>query len=162
MKLTPVVDALLLMSPRQAASSLDFMVAEPPSQEDLRSSFEGLLNLALTRGCVMPASCGLGPDVTGVVESVIRWIRFQQVSELLTEVTSVRVRSYCLHFVMRRFMGLNVSRVIGYGSPWPRWQFFSVTPRVCRSRSKFVVAVGESRDVDRADVRQWRPVRSGC
>jgi hypothetical protein len=99
--------------------------------------------------------------VTGVVESVIRWIRFQQVSELLTEVTSVRVRSYCLHFVMRRFMGLNVSRVIGYGSPWPRWQFCSVTPRVCRSRSKFVVAVGESRDVDRTDVRQWSRLGRG-
>ena len=61
MKITPVVDALLLIGPRQAASSLGSMVAEPPSQEDLRSTFEAVLNLALTKGCVTPASCGLGP-----------------------------------------------------------------------------------------------------
>jgi hypothetical protein len=46
------------------------MVAEPPSPEQLRSTFQGLLNLALTRGRVTPGSCGLGPNTLAAIDIV--------------------------------------------------------------------------------------------
>ena len=46
------------------------MVAEPPSPELLRSTFQGLLNLALTRGRVASSSCGLGPNTLAAIDVV--------------------------------------------------------------------------------------------
>jgi len=46
------------------------MLAEPPSPEQLRSTFQGLLNLALTRGRVASSSCGLGPNILAAINVV--------------------------------------------------------------------------------------------
>src|SRR6476620_4327781 len=46
------------------------MLAEPPSPEQLRSTFQGLLNLALTRGRVASSSCGLGPNTLAAINVV--------------------------------------------------------------------------------------------
>ena len=46
------------------------MHAESPTPEDLRPIFQGLLNLALTRGRVAPSSSGLGPSTTAAINVV--------------------------------------------------------------------------------------------
>jgi hypothetical protein len=46
------------------------MSAEPPSPEELRSTFQGLLDLALTRGRVASSSCGLGPNTLAAINVV--------------------------------------------------------------------------------------------
>ena len=46
------------------------MLAEPPSPEQLRATFLGLLNLALTRGRVASSSCGLGPNTRAAINVV--------------------------------------------------------------------------------------------
>jgi len=46
------------------------MHAESPTPEDLRPIFQGLLNLALTRGRVAPSSSGLGPSTTAAINGV--------------------------------------------------------------------------------------------
>jgi hypothetical protein len=45
------------------------MLAEPPP-DDLRTTFQRLLNLALTRGRATPSSCGLGPETLAAIDVV--------------------------------------------------------------------------------------------
>jgi hypothetical protein len=46
------------------------MLAEPPTPEELRLTFQGLLNLALTRGRLTPPCCGLGPGTLAAINVV--------------------------------------------------------------------------------------------
>ena len=46
------------------------MLAEPPTPDELRSTFQGLLNLALTRGRVTPSCSGLGPNTLAAIDVV--------------------------------------------------------------------------------------------
>ena len=46
------------------------MVSQPPSADELRATFQGLLNLALTRGRATPGSCGLGPQTRAAIDAV--------------------------------------------------------------------------------------------
>ena len=46
------------------------MMAEPPSPDELRSIFQELLNLALTRGRGTSSSCGLGPNTLAAIDVV--------------------------------------------------------------------------------------------
>jgi hypothetical protein len=46
------------------------MSAEPPSPEQLRATFQRLLNLALTRGRAASGSCGLGPNTLAAINVV--------------------------------------------------------------------------------------------
>ena len=52
------------------SATLGKMLAEPPSPEQLRATFLGLLNLALTRGRVASSSCGLGPNTRAAINVV--------------------------------------------------------------------------------------------
>jgi len=45
------------------------MLAEPPSYDELRTTFD-LLNLALTRGRATPARCALGPSTLAAIDVV--------------------------------------------------------------------------------------------
>ena len=51
-------------------AELGRMLAEPPSPEQLRATFQALLNLALTRGRVTSSSCGLGPNTLAAINVV--------------------------------------------------------------------------------------------
>ncbi|MBE1552254.1 hypothetical protein GGC64_006341 [Mycobacterium sp. OAS707] len=44
--------------------------ADPPSRDGLRTTFQGLLNLALARGRGAPTRCGLGPGTVAAVDAV--------------------------------------------------------------------------------------------
>jgi hypothetical protein len=46
------------------------MSAETPSRQQLRATFQRLLNLALTRGRVTSSSCGLGPNTLAAINVV--------------------------------------------------------------------------------------------
>ena len=46
------------------------MLDEPHSPDELRSTFQGLLNLALTRGRVTASSCALGPGTRAAIDVV--------------------------------------------------------------------------------------------
>ena len=46
------------------------MLAEPPPPDDLRTTFQLFLNLALTRGRSTPSSSGLGPDTLAAIDVV--------------------------------------------------------------------------------------------
>jgi hypothetical protein len=46
------------------------MSAELSSHDELRTTFQGLLNLALTRGRTTPTCCGLGPDTLAAIDAV--------------------------------------------------------------------------------------------
>jgi hypothetical protein len=46
------------------------MLAEPPSSDELRTTFQGLLNLALTRGRATPSCCGLGPGTLAAIDVI--------------------------------------------------------------------------------------------
>jgi hypothetical protein len=55
--------------PRQPPT-LAKVPAEPPLRDDLRVTFQGLLNLALTRGRVTPAHTSLEPDTCAAIDVV--------------------------------------------------------------------------------------------
>ena len=46
------------------------MLAEPPPRDDLRVTFQDLLNLALIRGRAAPRCCGLGPSTIAAIDAV--------------------------------------------------------------------------------------------
>jgi hypothetical protein len=46
------------------------MLADPPSSDELRTTFQGLLNLALTRGRATPSCCGLGPSTLAAIDVI--------------------------------------------------------------------------------------------
>jgi hypothetical protein len=48
------------------------MLAEPPTPEGLRATFQELLNLALTRGRVASSDVGLGPTTLAAINVVAR------------------------------------------------------------------------------------------
>ena len=51
-------------------SSLEAMSADPPPPDDLRATFQRLLNLALTRGRATPKCSGLGPETVAAIDGV--------------------------------------------------------------------------------------------
>ena len=46
------------------------MLAEPPLPDELRTTFQGLLNQALTRGRATRTNCGLGPGTLAAIDMV--------------------------------------------------------------------------------------------
>ena len=54
----------------QSAPSLGEVLAEPPSPDELRTTFQGLLNQALTRGRATRSNCGLGPCTLAAIDVV--------------------------------------------------------------------------------------------
>ena len=52
------------------ALSLGSVLSEPPPADDLRTTFQGLLNLALTRGRATSGCCGLGPRTRAAIDVV--------------------------------------------------------------------------------------------
>ena len=54
----------------ESAPSLGEVPAEPPSPDELRTAFLGLLNQALTRGRAARTNCGLGPGTLAAIDMV--------------------------------------------------------------------------------------------
>ncbi|WP_041302087.1 hypothetical protein [Mycolicibacterium rhodesiae] len=46
------------------------MLPEAPTPQELRASFQTILNLALTRGRSAPRNSGLGPDTVAAIDEV--------------------------------------------------------------------------------------------
>jgi hypothetical protein len=46
------------------------MSAELPFHDELRTTFQDLFNLALTRGRATPSCCGLGPATLAAIDAV--------------------------------------------------------------------------------------------
>jgi hypothetical protein len=46
------------------------MLPETPTPQELRASFQTILNLALTRGRSAPRGSGLGPDAVAAIDEV--------------------------------------------------------------------------------------------
>ena len=53
-----------------SAHSLGEVQAEPPSPDELRTTFQGLLNQALTRGRLTHTNCGLGPGTLAAIDVI--------------------------------------------------------------------------------------------
>ena len=53
-----------------SAPSLGEVLAKPPSPDELRATFQGLLNQALTRGRAARTNCGLGPGTLAAIDVV--------------------------------------------------------------------------------------------
>ena len=55
---------------KHSPASLEAMPADPPPHDDLRATFQRLLNLALTRGRATPKGSGLGPETLAAIDGV--------------------------------------------------------------------------------------------
>jgi hypothetical protein len=70
------------------------MHAESPTPEDLRQIFQGLLDLALTRGRVAPSSSGLGPSTTAAI-NVVAYEHPDAEAELIADAYDAFEREHC-------------------------------------------------------------------